>query len=230
MDMTSFLIGAILGCMGIVVFGVGIFILFLLTRLEYKYYVRIRNFTGGKAVCEYFWAKKIRHPDLGEVYYIPKLIKEKRQYLRFVDSRYELPYKNKKYTLHYTWYNGEYTPEDFEDVIIEEREVLNPVTMLKETKKIERFIIRPVSKLMRQFVIHSDAVIEKETEVQMTWWDKNKWIVFGLIMGIIFAGVCITMIIYAFQFSNELLQAGNTAPPWLQSVLNASTNGMAPPS
>jgi hypothetical protein len=102
--------------------------------------------------------------------------------------------------------------------------------MVKSEVEIKRFIIRPVSKLMRQFVIHSDAVIERETEIKMTWWDKNKWIVFGLIMGIIVAGVCITMIVYSFQYSNSLIEAGSQAPPWIQGLLNATQSGLAPPN
>lgn len=229
MDMTSLIIGLFLGIMGICVFGLGLGLLFLLTRLEYKYYIRIRNFTGGKAVCEYFWAKKIRHPELGEVYCIPKLAKEKRQYLPFIDSKYELPYKNKKYTVHMTWYNGEYTPEDFEDIVKETKEIIDPVTLLKKEVTFSRFIIKPVSKLMRQFIISNDRVVEQETEMQMTWWDKNKWIIFGLIMGIIFAGVCITMFVYAYQYSVEMMTQSGNPPAWVQQLLTNATQNLAPP-
>ena len=230
MDMTSLLFGGILGAMGIIVFAMGIGLIFVITRLEYKYYIRIRNFTGGKAVCEYFWAKKIRHKELGEVYCIPKLAKEKRQYLRYLGSEYELPYKNKKYTVHMTWCNGEYTPETFEDVIIEKKEVINPDTNEKETITIKRFIVRPVSKLMRQFIINNDRVVEAETELDLTWWDKNKWIVFGLIMAIIFAGVCITMFVYSYQYSIEMMTTSGNPPSWVANLLNNATTNLAPPT
>lgn len=229
MDMTSLLFGVILGGMGIMVFALAIGLLWLMARMEYKYYIRIRNFTGGKAVCEYFWAKKIRHKELGEVYCIPKLAKEKRQYLPYLGSVYELPYKNKKYTVHMTWYNGEYTPEDFEDLVTEEKEIINPDTNQKETLRITRFIIRPVSKLMRQFIINNDRVVEQETELDPTWWDKNKWIVFGLIMAIIFAGVCITMFVYSYQYSIEMMTKSGNPPAWVANLLANATTNMAPP-
>lgn len=229
MDMTAFLFGTILGGMGLAVFAIAIFALYILTRMEYKYYVRIRNMTGGKDVYEYKWAKKVNHPKLGTVYLIPSYKKENRPYIPFIDSKYEHPYKNKKFSISVIWYNGEYAFEDFDPIIKEKVDVINPETLVKESKEICRFVLRPVPKMMRQFVLEQDRVVNSETDDNLTWWDKNKWIVFGLIMGLIFAGVCLTMIVYSYQFSADLITQSAQVPAWMQNILSNQTVAMAPP-
>lgn len=247
---SDLIIGGLLGMIAAVFFGMVIAglwaLIYFVSNRDYKYTVRIRNMTGGKAIMELHKAKKLNHPKLGECYYVPSLKSQKRHLLPYHGSSYELPISGKKWFVPFTYFDGEYTPEEFEPHSLKvQREVIvkvsdltdvekaivekrNPKELLDDFVKIMReksvFILRPVNKAIRKWVLDADRVINEENELRLSWFERNKDFIMLTVMVIIAGVVCFLMILFSAQYATNLVNHPAATPQWAIDLLNASLN------
>jgi len=129
MSMEYFLMGGFVTTLGLFLIG-GIFgIVYLGNLAIYNRNIRITNWTAGTPYVEYYRARKIKHRELGDVYEIPKLKKEKRQFMPYFGTDKEYPMnKNKQFYVPVTYYNGVYVPESYNPYSEQEIEAIVPVT------------------------------------------------------------------------------------------------------
>lgn len=237
--LSDLILGAFLGLFGgliVLMFLAGlIWVVWWIVNKDYKYRVRVRNMTGGKAVVEWHKAKKIKHPLLGEAYYIPSLKSQNRPHVPFLGSQYELPMRNKWY-VPVTFYDGEYVPEEFDPFTQTiEREVIKeikPLVFEKILEKVRVFILRPVPKSIRKWVLDADKVANEENPIKLSWFERNKEFIAIVILLIIVGIVCFIMILFSFQYGVEVINNAPQTPAWAIDLLNASINQSmgAPPN
>lgn len=253
-------LGMILG--GAVAFVVMLFIIGviwfvkLLLDKDLKYLIKVINYTGGQPTVEEYKAKKVMNKHMGEVYFIPALKKQKRQYLVYLGSKYEYPTKKGKYVVIFVDRDGDRVPIEFNPTVTEQREMIlnykfltkeelenlpdkdkeylskakdKNQTFFKVTREIKVDVLRPVPKNIRKFIIDNDRQIAEENPADLTWWDKNKQEVVMLAMIAIIGAVLIFVTIFAYQHADKVLASAQAAPAWAQSFVNASQANVAIP-
>lgn len=238
---TDLIIGIVIGVIGFIFFA-GLLIIiswaiWYTVNKDYKYRVRIRNMSGGKAVMEWVKAKKIKHEKLGEAYYMPSLTKENRSLAPVLGSEYEFPL-GKKWYVALTYYSGEYAPEKFEptsetikrDVIEEDPDKVG--FFRKVTKDIQIYILRPVPKSIRKWVLDADKVANSENMIKLSWFERNKEIILIIVLAIITGALCIMALLFTFQYTTAVATNVQPTPQWAIDLLNYSiTNSTgAPPT
>jgi hypothetical protein len=231
MNVTDLVIGVVLGGVGAIFIGfivtVFIYIIWVIVNNDYKYIVRIRNMTGGKAVIEMHKAKKINHPKLGESYYIPKLKTQKRHLLPYHGSSFELPITGKKWYVPFTYFNGEYTPEDFDPYSTEIEKTFIKETSKgvfeKVTEKVKFFILKPVNKAIRKWVLDADRVCNEENVMRLSWFERNKDFIIMMAVIIVVGVICFMAIIFAFQYASNVVTLQAQTPDWVQQLLTNSS-------
>jgi hypothetical protein len=232
--------GLIYGVLGttiffIVLIGI-IFLIKIMSDTKYKYFIKITNITGGKETIEYYYGTKLNHPEHGDVYYVPKLKKEKRHYIPYTSSKYEYPVAGRKNIyVPLVFDTNVYHPETMD--AFEEREIekiiksINPETKKAEFKKIKQkireYITKPVKLSMRSWVLRNDSIIKDEYQLVPSWWEKHGHLVLSAAIIGFTVIVCVMMIIFSYQLSQDLLS--NQAPAWVQNVLQSVDANVAPP-
>lgn len=215
------------------------FLFMHLNRQKFNKMIRIKNWTAGKPKVENFYAQLKKHKKLGDVYYVPALKKEDRQYIQYFGSEFEYP--TNKSNISYvpvTYYGKQYTPEEYSPMEEQEREVIRLVDVkdektgkiTKQFKKIKEtvqmFIIKPTKSSMRQFNLNNDTLIKEEYQLGPTWWDKYGMMVLGMGMLLICMTVSILMIVFAYQYGIDVV---GTKPEWIADLVGAIDSGQAPP-
>ena len=236
MSMTYFIMGGFVTFLGLFLIGGIVGIWYLGREAMYNRHIRITNWTAGTPYIEWYRARKTKHRELGDIYEIPKLKKEKRQYIPYFGTDKEFPMnRNKQFYVPVTYYNGVYVPESYNPYSEQEIEVIEPAknekgkdTFKKIKKKITVFITKTIPQSNRMFYLKSDVAIEQEFTADPGWWAKNGQYVVAISI-IVIAGVVATMmIIFGYEAYSDLVS--KTAPPWLNTLIDAIGGGQAPPA
>lgn len=207
------------------------YIVWLFMNAPFNRLIRIKNWTAGKPYVEYVRAKVMKHDKLGYVYFMPQLKRENRQYCRYFGSEYEYTTnKSKKFYVPITYMNGVYAPEEYNAYETNEREVIefNEKTnhFEKINKQVKSYIVQPLKQSMRQFNLDSDITIKEEYGKSSGFWEKYGVYVVSISMIGMVSVVCILLLIFAFQYAQDL----NSAPAWVTNFLDAVTPNAAPPT
>lgn len=255
MDILWFMIGIFGTGVFFAMAGFIIFVIWYVRNNRYNKMIRITNKTAGKDSIEIYQGRVFKHKTLGDVYEIPALKKEDRQYAPYYGREYEYPISNKSKKMYValTFLNGTYAPERFDheevreiDVIekrygdLSEKEyfALSPEVRLKDkslykvkfhkvSKKVTTYVIKPTKNSMRQFNLEMDTSIKEDFLLNPSWWEKHGALVVALGIVAFAAIVAIIMIIFAYQWGVDI----SSAPPaWVSGFLEQmSTNGAAAP-
>jgi hypothetical protein len=249
---SDLIIGGLLGIIAAMFMGLtlGAIIgaIYFFTNKDYKYKIRVRNMSGGKAVIEILKGKRMKHPLLGECYYVPALKSQKRHILPYHGSAYEMPISGKKWFVPFTYYDGEYTPELYDPFSGEEeldkivrKQDLTPDELAKLSdkerddaffkvrRKVRVFILRPVNKAIRKWVLDADRAIEQENMLKLNWFERNKDFIMLTVMCLIAGVVCFMMILFSAQYGMHVIDHPAATPQWAIDMLNASLNATGMP-
>jgi hypothetical protein len=240
MSATYFFMGAFITFFGLFIVGGFATLIYLINQSAFNRLIRITNWTAGKPYVEWYWAKKQKHPELGDVYFVPKLKRDKRQYIPYFGSDKKYPTnRNKKMYVPVTYYNGIYVPESYDPSSEQEIEVIEShteidakgkeITTFKKTKKkLSIFISKTIPQSNRMFYLKSDVEIEREFAKNDGWWSKYGTTVISIAMLLITAVVCAVMIIFSYETTGKILS--NATPSWVQTLIDAIQGGQAPPA
>lgn len=224
----SFIVGVVYGILiGLIlcIIGGGAFLFWdIMDKKKYNRVIRIKNWTAGKPFVEIVRGQLTKHPELGMVYYIPKLKKESRHYIQYFGSDKEYPStRSTEYFVPVSFLNGTYSPEVYDPYFEEEKDVIiyNESTKKyeKTTQKIKNFIVKPIKASIRQFNLSADTQIKDEFKEKQTFWDKYGGQIMGFGLGVIMAGIGLIAMIF-------LIQAGmdGNVPSLLRELINAVNN------
>jgi len=78
------------------------------------------------------------------------------------------------------------------------------------------------------FYLKSDVAIEQEFSEDPGWWAKHGTTVVSITVLITCAAIGLAMIIFGFEAYKELISG--SAPPWLNTLVDAINGGQAPPA
>jgi len=228
MTMLMGLAWGILGTFFLMMFIGGIiFVGYLLNRQIYNRQIRIKNWTAGKPYVEVYWGRVEKHKTLGDVYYIPKLKNQERHYIPYFGGKYEYgTNKGKIFYVPLSFYNGSYSPEQYDPYHIEEKETIYKTESgewVKGMQKIQTFITKPVKASISQFVMEADTSIKDEFDIKPGWWEKYGGYVLTFI--IVFAGAAVSIIFVIFGYKMGI--DSSQIPAWAQHVLEKTVT--APP-
>jgi hypothetical protein len=237
--MTYFFMGGFVTFFIGVIIGGFIFFLYIMDQQVNNRLIRITNWTAGTPYVEWFRGKKMRHKELGEVYYIKKLTKEKRQFIPYFGTDKEFPTnKSRQMYVPITYWNGVYVPEKYDPHNEQEIEVIEEVknldkdgkeiTIFKRVKKkLPIFISKTIPQSNRQFYLKSDVEIEREFAQDQGWWAKYGHTIALAGMYMVSGIVCVIMIIFAYETVGDIL--AQSTPAWLQTLVDTLQGGQAPP-
>lgn len=238
--MTYFFMGGFVTFFLGFIIGGFVFLFYIINQQTFNRLVRITNWTAGTPYVEWYRGKKMRHKELGEVYYIPKLKREKRQYIPYFGTDKEYPTnKSRQMYVPVTFWNGTYVPEKYDPYTEQEMEVIEPViekdakgneiTIFKKIKKkMTVFISKTIPQSNRMFYLKSDVEIEKEFAKDAGFWEKYGATIASVSMSLITGIVCVVMVVFAFETVSEILS--QSTPAWLQTLIDTLQGGQAPPT
>jgi hypothetical protein len=256
MEFTGILIGVFATTFFFIILIGAVWLVNLLHNQKYNKFIRINNKTAGKDVVEWYKGAFMKHKTLGDVYFVPALKKEDRQYIPFTGSAGEFPTnKPRQKYVPLTYHNGTYAPESYEhteqkeiDVIVKRYGELTPeeylalsveerqknkklykVQFIKELQTVTSYIIKPTKYSMRNFNLDMDTSIKDDFFLNPSFFERYG----GLLVagGFVMMGalVAIVMIVFAYQWGVDISQ--NT-PAWVSGLVEGlSNNGnIAPPT
>jgi len=209
--------------------GIGFGVYYVMNK-DYKYRIRIRNMSGGKAVMQYVKAKKIKHEKLGLAYYMPKLRGQNMSLAPCFGSEYEYP-QGKGWHVALTYYSEEWCPEVFDPMSSPvEREIIKETSpgvfeKVKEVTKV--YILRPVPKSIRKWILDADRISNEENPLKLSWFERNKEIIAIVVIAILTCVICFMAILFSFQYGIEVINNPPITPQWAIDLLNASVSNSA---
>lgn len=225
------LIGGFMGffaCLLLLIVCAGIFAaIYFTVNKDYKYYIRIRNMSGGKAVMQWVKAKKIKHPKLGLAYYMPKLKSQNMALAPCFGSEYEYPL-GKRWHVALTYYSEEWAPERYDPMSSKvEHEIIkqtSPGVFQKIKEEIPVYILRPVPKSIRKWILDADRISNEENPIKLSWFERNKEFIAIVVIAILTTVICFMAILFSFQYGIEVINNPPQTPQWAIDLLNASLN------
>ena len=205
-----------------------------LMNKDYKYIMRIRHISGGKAVITQVQAKKVNDPLLGICYYAPSLKKNKRHLLPYLGSEYEIPLTTgKKWYVPFSDYSEEYMPETFdplskpEEYQVIEEDKNNKGSFIKVKKVMQTYILRPVNKSIRKWVLDADRAANEENDIRLSWFERNKEFILMVVLMVLTGIICFMVILFSFQYGTHVVDTPAATPQWAIDLLNATLNNTA---
>lgn len=225
--------GIIYGVFGTLLFtmvcGMCFWAYIILDSKKHNRTIRIKNITAGKPYVETFRARKMKHLQLGDIYWIPALKKEDRHIAPYFGSKYEYSTnKANRFYVPLTFYNGTYSPEEYNPLEKVEMDVIEKNTETGKYERIKkevvRFIIRPVKASIRQFNLEMDTSIKEEYGLNPGFWSKYGAMIIGLGIVMLCSIVGIMIIIFTYQWGVDI----STAPDWVQTLIQKVAENQAP--
>jgi acid stress-induced BolA-like protein IbaG/YrbA len=216
-------IGAVLAFFGLLLTAFVPTFLFIVWRTKNNVIFKITEKTAGKDVVQLLRGRREKNPEIGTVYFIPKLRKEGRQWVPFFGSQYEYPVAGKKNIVVPLIYDsGIYAPETYEyghevmhpyfEFVTDEKGNKKPV---KKEKLIYEPIIKPISQSLFAFWIRASKLVTEEYDPNNSWWARFGTIVVGLVILVVAGVISFMMLVFAYQWATDFQEA----PTWVNSFI-----------
>ena len=84
-------------------------------------------------------------------------------------------------------------------------------------KVLDHFIVKPVKKTIVHFSLVMEAQIRDEYDLRPSWWEKNKALVFNILIYVITAGLCVATMYFTYKYN---MGGFNNTPGWVKDFFS----------
>ena len=232
--------GVFIGGFALCIIGVLVWVILLITRAPYKYIIRVNDMTQGQAGVHLYLAKKLIHPQLGEVL---EASKRKQvtgsKYFPYFGNVYEYTtrgFKGAQYFVPMTYLNGTYAPEQFQPtskVLVKNIVMENGKPVMVE-REVEQFVSRPLNMSTRMWHLNNDTNVKEDYMKTQDFWSKYGAMAVSALMIIAAVGLALFALIYSGEYQKTLLSQATvvseqTANRVVQMLNEGNTTPLNPP-